>query len=75
MAIEAVANADELVKSVLGFWRFIGSPTYRASVRERWAKRQGIAQLATVGEVLGATFFGLVMPAVVLYVVVRALGA
>ena len=75
MAIEAVANADELVKSVLGFWRVLGSPSYRASVRERWAKRQGVAQLATLAEVLGATFFGLVMPALLLYVAVRALGA
>jgi hypothetical protein len=75
MAVELIANADELLKSVLGFWRFVGSPAYRASVRTRWAKRQGVAQLATVGEVLGATFFGVIMPVVAAYVAVRALGA
>ncbi|MFN5203151.1 MAG: hypothetical protein ACK6DR_18670 [Gemmatimonas sp.] len=64
---DILANVDgvaSLLQTCLGFWRFIFSPRYRATVLERWNKRQGFSRLATVAEVFGALLSGLILPAV-----------
>ncbi len=70
MPAEILANADGFVsmfQTLLGFWRFIFSASYRAKVMERWSKRKGLSQLATIAEAVGGVVIGLILPAIAGY--------
>lgn len=62
MPAELIANFDTAVLVVAGFWRFVFSRRYRASTLTRWRQRDGLAHLATGGEILAAVFFGVALP-------------
>lgn len=64
MPADILTNADGFFPAFLGFWRFVLSAQYRADTKARWGKREGVAKLVTVVEVLGCAFLGLVLPLV-----------
>ncbi|MFY7922901.1 MAG: hypothetical protein ACOVSI_10845 [Gemmatimonas sp.] len=70
MPADLFANVEgvvSLLELFLDFWRFIFSPSYRAKVSERWSKRTGLSRLATIAEVVGGVFIGLILPAIAGY--------